>query len=620
MMVVHPHPSSSLISCILRHLGISEYLKKQVELCNSIRMAPPFFFWTCAILVTILPQRAFGASSPTTDIDWFVLIMELLGGLALFLAGLDQLSEGLKKAAGNTLKTMLARLTTNRFSGAISGAVVTGILNSSSITTVLVVGFVTAGVMTLSQSVGVIMGANIGSTVTAQILAFNISTYALLPVAVGFFMIFSSKVEKVKFAGMMIMGMGLVFFGMSVMSQAMTPLRSYEPFLELLKQMARPLPGIMAGALFTGLVQSSAATVGIAIALASEGFLSLEAGIALALGANIGTCVTALLAAIGKPPEAVRAAVVHIFFNITGVLLWFFFIPQLAAFAAWFSPSDPSLEGSARLAAEVPRQIANANTLFNVANTLIFLPFTTTFAWIATRLVPDRPPPSGPIQPAFLDNSVLEVPSLALERVRQELARISEITLKMHQTAGRALRNDDINEMRALVREDDKIDFLETSCIEYLSKIRQKSLSSEESLTHQQLMVSAVALEHLADVIETDLVELGIAAIQINHRRSEETKRLTTALFLCVEDCIQLLGNVLSTKDRDAAEKILHYEGEIESLQQELMTRKSSRLGTAEQAALRTARIEVSMSDKLVRMYSLIKRITEKNVETAAAP
>ena len=565
------------------------------------------------LLILIFPALSLAAQQ-TGDIAWLSLGMELLGGLALFLFGLEQLADGLKKTAGNTLKVMLGRLTTNRFTGAITGAIVTGILNSSSITTVLVVGFVTAGIMTLSQSVGVIMGANIGSTVTAQILAFNISQYALLPIAVGFFLIFSDKSEKLKYAGMMLMGMGLVFFGMSVMSGAMAPLRSYEPFVELLKKMENPLLGILAGAVFTGLVQSSAATVGIAIALASEGFLALDAGIALALGANIGTCVTALLAAIGKPPEAVRAAVVHIMFNIAGVVVWFFFIDQLAVFAAWFSPASPNLEGSARLAAEVPRQIANANTLFNVINTCIFLPFTAVFAWVATRLVPDKPPPPGPIQPAFLDPSVLNVPSLALERVRLELARASEIVLSMFQVIGTALRSEDVEKMRTLTREDDKIDILESACIEYLSKIRQQQLTSAESEEHQHLMVSAVSLEHLADVIETDLVKLGVEAIQLQHSRSEETRRLTYDLFLAVENCILLLNSVLKEKNQVAAEKILHYDKKIKSIQRELMVRKSVRLGYDNEAALKTARIEVSMTDKLVRMYSLIKRITEENV------
>jgi len=576
------------------------------------------FFVIISLVLLLAPLSVYGGQQGN-DIDWFVLVMKLMGGLALFLGGLEQLSDGLKKAAGDTLKVMLARLTTNRITGAITGAVVTGILNSSSITTVLVVGFVTAGVMTLSQSVGVIMGANIGSTVTAQILAFNISAYALLPVAVGFFMIFTEKSEKLKYAGMMIMGMGLVFFGMSIMSEAMAPLRSYDPFLELLKKMEKPLLGILAGAVFTGLVQSSAATVGIAIALASKGFLALDAGIALALGANIGTCVTALLAAIGKPPEAVRAAVVHIFFNIAGVLLWFFFIPQLAAFATWFSPSEPTLAGSARLAAEVPRQIANANTLFNVVNTCIFLPFTAAFAWMATKLVPDKPPALGPIKPAFLDPSVLDVPSLALERVRQELARANGIILTMFQNAGKALRNDDVEMMRTLAREDDKIDYLETACIEYLSKIRQHNLTSAESEDHQNLMVSAVALENLADVIETDLAELGVKAIRISHSRSQETRRLMYELYRSVENCILLLNSVLKERNQIAAEKILQYDNKIRAIQRELMVRKSTRLGSDSEAALKTARIEVSMSDKLVRMYGLIKRITEENVNLKPA-
>ena len=324
------------------------------------------------------------------QVDWLQLGMGLFGGLALFLAGLEVLSNGLKQAAGGTLQTVLEKLTVNRFLGALTGAVVTGILNSSSVTTVLVVGFVTAGVMTLAQSVGVIMGANIGSTVTAQLLAFNISAYALIPVAAGFFMMFSGKTERTRQVGMILMGLGLVFYGMGIMSEGMNPLRNYEPFTNILAQMERPLLGILAGALFTGLVQSSAATVGIAIAMATEGLLTLPAGIALALGANIGTCVTALLASMGKPTEAVRAAVVHVSFNVLGVLVWLPFIPLLGDMAAAISPEATGLEGGAKLAAEVPRQIANANTLFNVANTLLFIGFTTWFARLAVRLVLSR--------------------------------------------------------------------------------------------------------------------------------------------------------------------------------------------------------------------------------------
>ena len=357
---------------------------------KNLKLPAPFLFYVVLLALLVIASSAFGASNQEDSIDLLQLAMGLFGGLALFLAGLDLLSEGLKKAAGDTLRTLLSKMTTNRFLGAITGAFVTAVLNSSSVTTVLVVSFITAGVMSLAQSVGVIMGANIGSTMTAQLLAFNIAAYALLPIAVGFFMTFVAKRENVKHIGMMLMGLGLVFYGMGIMSQAMTPLRTYEPFMVFLKSMERPLLGILAGALFTGLVQSSAATVGIAIAMATEGLLSLEAGIALALGANIGTCVTALLAAMGKPVEAVRAAIVHVLFNIVGVLVWLPFIAVLAELATAISPVKESLEGVTKLASDIPRQIANANTIFNVLNTIIFISFTGIFARLAEKIYPDR--------------------------------------------------------------------------------------------------------------------------------------------------------------------------------------------------------------------------------------
>ena len=573
---------------------------KQVPLLFSI-----------SIIYLLFPFPAAGAAdSGSEGIEWFVLLMGLGGGLALFLAGLEQLSEGLKKTAGQTLKIMLSKLTTNRVMGAITGAAVTGILNSSSITTVLVVGFVTAGLMTLSQSVGVIMGANIGSTVTAQILAFNVSKYALLPIAVGFFMIFTGKHEKVKHSGMMIMGIGMVFFGMSIMSSAMAPLRTYDPFLVFLKKMENPLLGIIAGAVFTGLVQSSAATVGIAIALASEGFLALEAGIALALGANIGTCVTALLAALGKPTEAVRAAVVHITFNIVGVVLWISFIPFLAAIAIEISPASPTLEGGARMAAEVPRQIANANTIFNVVNTCLFLPFTAVFAWIAIRVVPERKKADDEeITPRFLDDAVLEVPSLALERVRQELSRVCAIILDMLETSRQALRSNNPQKLKSLKRADDDVDSLEKACIRYLSLIRKQELTDKESREHQALMIATVSLENIGDVIETKLAELGEQEIGIEYTRSEETSKLTEGLFITVYDAIDLTRLVIHSNDMEAARQILDLEPHMAKLRNDLMVRKAIRLGSSDDNAILLARIEISAASKLQRMYNLTKHI-----------
>ena len=405
------------------------------------------------------------------------------------------------------------------------------------------------------------------------------------------------------------MGMGLVFFGMSVMSESMSPLRSYQPFLEILKKMENPVLGILAGALFTGLVQSSAATVGIAIALASEGFLALEAGIALALGANIGTCVTALLAALGKPTEAVRAAVVHVSFNIVGVVIWIWFIPALALLAMKLSPSSPELEGTARMAAEVPRQIANANTLFNVVNTCLFLPFTTFFAWVAVKLVPQRKEQQDETVPLFLDPAVLDVPSLALDRVRKELGRVADIILEMLETTRNALQSGDVYKLRMLKRVDDKIDTLETACLTYLGKIRQNELTEKESKEHQVLMMATVAFENIGDVIETNLAELSEQEIGIHYTRSEETSRLTEGLYLMVRDSLDIIATAIRDHDDETARQILDFEPHITKLRHDLMVRKSYRLGNINQDAITIARIEISVASKLVRIYNHLKSI-----------
>ncbi|MGB0670555.1 MAG: Na/Pi cotransporter family protein, partial [Rhodospirillales bacterium] len=308
------------------------------------------------------------------------ILMGLFGGLALFLLGMEQMAGALKSVAGDRMRWVLARLTGNRFAGVLTGAFVTAVIQSSSVTTVLVVGFVSAGLMTLTQSVGVIMGANIGTTVTAQIVAFKVTEYALALVALGFAVAFVARTDRIKQYGTMLLGLGLVFFGMAVMSGAMQPLKGHPPFIEALAQAANPLTAVAMGAVFTALVQSSSATTGIVIVLASEGFIPLEMGIALAFGANIGTCVTALLATIGKPREALRAAVIHALFNVLGVVLWIGLIGPLADLVRILSPVAENLQGTARLAAEAPRQIANAHTLFNVINTAIFIWFTNPLA------------------------------------------------------------------------------------------------------------------------------------------------------------------------------------------------------------------------------------------------
>ncbi len=301
------------------------------------------------------------------------ILMGLVGGLALFLYGMEKLTDALKLLAGDRMKSLLAKMTSNRFKGVLTGATITATIQSSSVTTVLVVGFITAGLLSLRQSIGIIMGAEIGTTVTAQIIAFKVTKYSLILVAAGFFLSFVPKSAKLKSWGTMLMGLGLIFFGRELMKGATSPLRDYEPFINTMQNLRNPVVAVLFSATFTALIQSSSATTGVIIVLASQGFLTLEAGIALVFGANIGTCVTAFLASIGKPRAAVRAAMVHIMFNTTGVLLWISFIPYLADFIRSVSPVTEGLAGVATLKADTPRQVANAHTLFNVTNTLIFM-------------------------------------------------------------------------------------------------------------------------------------------------------------------------------------------------------------------------------------------------------
>lgn len=473
----------------------------------SFRLSRPLLALGIGALILLAFSPAFAQAAVGAEIDWLKLFMGLFGGLALFLFGMEQLADGLKAAAGESLKNLMERLTKNRFMGAATGAFVTAVLNSSSVTTVLVVGFITAGVMTLSQSVGVIMGANIGSTFTAQIVAFNVTQYALLLVAPGFLMLFAAKADRVRNYGEMLMGLGLVFFGMGIMSEGMNPLRSYEPFLELMQRMEDPLLGILVGAAFTALVQSSAATTGIAIVMATEGLISLPAGIALAFGSNIGTCATAVLAAIGKPVDAVRAATVHVLFNVVGVLLWVLFIPQFAGFVENISPAYPNLEGTERVAKEVPRQIANAHTMFNLVNTMIFIWFTVPLAKLVERLVPERAEPQRIIvRPKFLDRELLTAPALALERARFEIGHLGTVLLGMLNSLPNIRDNPQaIDQVR---KDEDKIDILYSEIVAYMQEFHINSMTPQESEEFVQLVGATDNLESVGDIIASDILKI----------------------------------------------------------------------------------------------------------------
>ena len=569
---------------------------------------------------------AYGAVSPggsQKSLDFFAMGMGLLGGLALFLFGMGQMAGALKALAGERLKVILAKLTTNRVTGVFTGALVTSIIQSSSVTTVLTVGFISAGVLSLSQSVGIIFGSNIGTTMTAQIIAFKVTKFALLMVAVGFGMLFIGKRDKIKQYGTMIMGLGLVFFGMSLMSSAMKPLRTYQPFLDLMTQMESPLLGLLVAALFTALVQSSSATTGIVIVMASQGLISLSAGIALIFGSNIGTCVTAMLASLGKPREAVRASLVHVLFNILGVLVWVAFIDYLAEWVTRFSPVAAGLSGTDKLAAEMPRQIANAHTIFNVANTLIFLPLAGQFARLAEYLVPDKveleEKGEGVAEMETtmqnLDPSLLMMPSLALEQTRGAIVHMGSVVRSMLADIVPAIIEDDEASVEQVHRRDEQVDALDEEITSYMIRLTRRYLTREQSEEDARLLNVTDELEHIGDVIESNMVTLLRKKIEGGIAFSDEGREEIVEYHRRVLESFDLAMEAFQRTDLEKAQGVVEIKAEMVELEQAYRMSHYRRMSSERREGEGSSQIHLDLIDYLRRIDSYAESIARTVLE-----
>jgi len=546
------------------------------------------------------------------DLPIFTILMGLFGGLGLFLFGMDLMSTALKAVAGDRMKFMLARLTTNRFTGALTGAAVTAAVQSSSITTVLVVGFVSAGLMTLTQSIGVIFGANIGTTITTQIVAFKVTKLALLMIAVGYGIMLIGRADRVRESGRLVLGLGLIFFGMTVMGEGVAPLRAWPAFPSLMVRLANPLLGILVGAAFTAVVQSSSATTGIVIALAQQGLITLPAGIALALGANLGTCVTAVLASIGRPREAVRAAGVHVAFNLAGVLLWVGLIDQLAAMAAWLSPSSQGLTGAERLAADAPRQIANAHTIFNVANTVVLIWFAGPLGRWLHRVLPDRPVVHvGPrnIQPQHLDENLLATPALALVATRREIGRMGRIAHRaVRRILAAALRGDEV-ELDAVHRLHQDVDNLHGPIIRYLGQVSERVTLAERLDEVQRLMDAANALEHIGNIVETNLIAQGRLRLDAGLEPSQPTVEMLAGFHRSVTDAVETAVKGLRREDPALAGEVVAMKPRIDEMAEALAEHQRQRLIADAPARVQTYRLETDVAENLKRIYYFADRI-----------
>jgi phosphate:Na+ symporter len=370
------------------------------------------------------------------------------------------------------------------------------------------------------------------------------------------------------------------------------------------------LVGILVAALFTALVQSSSATISLAVVMATQGFVTLEAGIPIVFGAKVGTCVTAMLAAVGKPRDAVRAAAVHVVYNVLGALIWLPFIYLLARMAIAVSPTAEELTGAARLAAEVPRQVANAATIWATANVLIFLPFVGWFSWLVQRLIPERVAPDKLIvRPKYLDDELLGVPSIALERVQLEIGHMTEWVGKMMRALKPAFEGRDSESFNDIVKDNDRVVLLRDHIVDYARRVGQGELTDLESTQHVKLLGAASDIESLANVIARDLVPLGQTFLDKGIEVSETTGEMLEQAYQSVGNALEAAFKAVVDDDHGAAQEVLVRRDQFWRLGEQVLQRQAERLAVDDADRLLKHRLQTDLLDKLRRVYMLAEHL-----------
>ena len=486
------------------------------------------------------------------------ILFGLFGGLAVFIYGMNMMSECLQKAAGEKMKAVLALLTKNPVLGVLAGALTTAVLQSSSATTVMAIGFVSAGLMTLPQAISIIFGANIGTTMTAQIIAFKISDYIFLIIFVGFLISFLSRSERIKNIGLTIFAFGLLFLGIDTMGSVMQPLANSPVFTELFDKVSDiPVLGVLTGMVMTLVVQSSSATIAVlqnfAIQPGADGVSSvigLTGAIPILLGDNIGTTITAVLASIGQPRNAKRTAAAHCIFNVSGCLLFIWFIRPFAAFIQMISPKGPEVE-------VISRQIANAHTTFNIVMTLIWTPLLFVMVKLVMRLIPDKKEGEGdPAEPVYLDDRLMAQPAAALQLAAKEILHLAFLVgEQLHLTTGMVRRKEE-GQPAAGIEQRERLKGLGDKITEYLS-----GLFSAGVLTEEQAAQTAGVMYLLGDVERMgELCADVTLAIEDRDRRktkySKEAMKDLEKSLKVIEDMYGAALQVLTKGDEESARKI----------------------------------------------------------------
>lgn len=562
----------------------------------------------CIVCTALLfATTLFAGNDVLDEISWGFMIIGLLGGLVLFLYGMEKMSEGMKKSAGSKMRGILEALTKNRVIAFFVGAFVTMVIQSSSATTVMLVSFVQAELMAFTQAMGVILGADIGTTVTAQLIAFKLTDYALLMIVIGFLIRALGKTDNVKHMGEAIFGFGILFFGMKLMSDAMKPLRTYAEFINFMRGLENPLAGLLIGAVFTALIQSSSAFTGIVIVLAQQQLITLEAGIPLIFGANIGTCITAGFASIGMSRDAKRVALAHVLFKIAGVLLFILWIPSFA---------DLIRAMAVKFDSDTARQIANAHTIFNVSLGLIFLPFTAVFAKYILKILPDKKEEKG-IKPVtwYLDESMISTPEFAINLARTEISRMAKILGRMLRAViipftSNETPQDEIYPQLSLIEgldmREKKIDFLDEKVGEYLIKIGRQELSREQASEVYGMMSIASDMESIGDIIHRNMIPLISKKQKLNRDFSEKGKNELLSYNKKVHKQIRRLKKAFAKTNPKKLQKVIANEEKYLILESKYRDQHMQRLLDKRKESIETHEVHMELMDlmKQINVYA----------------
>jgi len=525
-----------------------------------------------------------------------MVLLAAFGGMALLLYGIRLSGEALQRATDARLRHLLTGLSRNRFMAVVSGVIVTGLLQSSSATTIMLIGFVSAGLMTFRQTLGVILGADIGTTLTVQLIAFKITDYALLLVGLGFTTMLVAGRRVLKDVGQAVLGLGLTFLGLKVILEGSAPLTANPLASQILSALTdNTLLAVIVAAAFSAFT-SSAATIGLALVLAQHGLLTLHGAVAIVLGANVGTCATALMAAIGASAEAKRVAVAHIAFKVLGVALVLPFIGPFTALVA-------------STATDSARQIANAHTLFNVGMSLAFLPFAPLAARAIEALVADDEVGENPFKTRYLDERSLDQPSLALGQATREALRMADVAQGMFRDVAPVFGRDNQELLENVEQRDDQLDFLEREIKLFLARLSRETVGPELSRREIGLISFIGNLENIGDIIDKNLMELARKKLYQGRRFSDAGWAEILEFHGMVSKNLETAIAAFAANDRTLAQHVLDQRPFTRQRERELRESHLGRLRAGLAESLETSEIHLDILTNLKRISSHVSAL-----------